>query len=191
MQAPTTRLEIQESALNASPTLLLKHSRRSNMKDNEQSEFWQKQLAAEPDNYVNQMLVRITTPARSYHPSKSPEIEEQDPMKLGREGEVLLELYPTGIPYKLTSNGKDCPHVFLMFNGQPLDICGITSLAEMGDHYKIDFVFAKEMSFQEMQKLSCGRQTPEDKRRLKAHFREYIIKNVGERFPPPETQNPI
>lgn len=116
-------------------------------------------------------------------------------MELGRGGhcnvalEVLLELYPEGKPYKLTRNGKDYPHVFLMFKGQPLDICGVTSMAEMRAHYKDDSLVAVAISLKEMEKAFRGWQTPDERTRLIAHFKKHILDNLGKSFPHPELLN--
>lgn len=137
----------------------------------------------------------MTSVDQSRTPTKPSEIEDQDPTELGRGGfchialEVLLELYPTGQPHKLTSTGKDYAHVFLMFKGQPLDICGATSLAEMMGHYKDDSLQSKATTVREIQTYFRGWQTPEESKRLKAHFKKHIVENQGRKFPCPETLN--
>ena len=128
-------------------------------------------------------------------PSNQTEFEDQNPVELGRGGhcnvalEVLLELYPGGEPYKLTDNGKDYAHVFLMFNGKPLDICGVISLGEMKTHYKNDSLFAKAISLEDVQKYFHGHQSPEETMRLKAHFKKHIFANLEKKFPTPQTLN--
>jgi hypothetical protein len=116
------------------------------MNNKNDCEFWQERSATNLENVILKKLAVISANMRNpapFKPLKLPAIEEQDPIELGRGGycnvaiEVLLELYPKGTPFKLTSNGKDCPHVFLMFKEQPLDIYGVTSLSEMRTYYKI------------------------------------------------------
>ena len=164
------------------------------MKDNEQSEFWEKRLAADPNNFILKRLVSMTSHEQAQTPFKLPEFEDQDPVKLGREGychialEVLLELYPTGETYRLTNDHKGYDHVFLMLNGQPLDMCGRTSIAEMRTYYKVDSLVPEAASFQDIQKYFRGWETPEEKTRLKAYFKKHILDNLNLKFPPRETQ---
>jgi hypothetical protein len=159
------------------------------LKDKEQFEFWQKRLAAEPYNIFYQRFASMTSDDQNRTPTKPSEIEDQDPTELGRGGfchialEVLLELYPTGQPHKLTSTGKDYAHVFLMFKGQPLDICGTTSMAEMRGHYKNDYLLSEATTVREIQTYFRGWQTPEESKRLKAHFKKHILENQGGKFP--------
>src|SRR5207244_787394 len=72
-----------------------------------------------------------------------PEIEQEDPIKAGREGacylalEVLLEFYPTASPYRLTPKGKDgFDHVFLMLNNQPVDVAGLTTIDALREWFR-------------------------------------------------------
>jgi hypothetical protein len=45
------------------------------------------------------------------------------------------------------------------------------------------------ISIQEIQKIFRSSQTLEETIRLKAHFKKYILAEVGKKFPPTETQN--
>lgn len=76
-----------------------------------------------------------------------------------------------------------------MFKGQPLDIGGVTCLAEMRTHYKDGSLVSEAISVHEIQKAFRGWQTPDEKTRLKAHFNKHIQDNFGRKFPYPETRN--
>jgi hypothetical protein len=184
-------------AIIARPRLDFQKSLSKSVDKKDKPEYWQKELAADPGNFILKKLARMAASMQNpspFKPFKPPEIEEQDPVELGRGGhcnvaiEVLLELYPAGKPHKLTQNGNDCAHVFLMFKGQPLDICGVTSLEEMRTHYKDDSLKPASISAEDIQNAFCGWQTPDETVRLKAHFKKHILNNLGKTFPQSETQ---
>jgi hypothetical protein len=126
---------------------------------------------------------------------KLPEIEEEDPLQLGRGGycdialEVLLDLYRDAQPYGLAAEeggGFDHVflHVFLMVDGRPLDIYGFTTLDEMRTHFKNDALIAKPSSLKEIREAFKGHnRTVDERRRVTARLRAFVTTSLGGRFP--------
>jgi len=164
------------------------------MKD---SKYWRNELANDPGNFFLQKMVRMVDNAENsgrFERLEPQRIEATNPEAAGRGGEcdvaleILLDIYPTGQPYRLTSDGTDFPHTFLMYKGVPLDICGTTSLDEMQAHYNNDSLRAEPVTLTEVQTYFRGHRTPTEKRSFETHLRNHILSNIGRKFPHPEPQ---
>jgi hypothetical protein len=161
------------------------------------SDFWRKKLEEEPGNFIYhkmfKMAQRLETP-QPFKLFKSPEIEDQDPTDLGRGGdcdivlEILCDLYPNGRPHRLTTDSNDFAHTFLMYNGAPIDIRGVTTVDEMRSHYGDPSLRAEPVTLEQVQVYFRGHRTVEEKRRTRAHLQNHILKNIGNAFPPPESK---
>ena len=122
-------------------------------------------------------------------PLKPDEIEDQDPLKLGLGGdcnialEILLEFFPSANPHRLTNDKNGWDHVFLIVNGQSVDISGITSLEKMRAHYQDETLRAEPVQMREIRRAFKGHRDSDEIERLKAHFKQYILK-TREAFPP-------
>ena len=165
------------------------------MSENKEPNYFQKRLEHDPDNEVLKTLARMTADEdEPFVPFKLTEIEDEDPVKLGREGdcavalEVLLELYPSGVPHRLTSDQNDFAHTFLMYKGRLMDVGGYTTIEEMQLRYKAPSHKSEPVDMEAVQHNFRGWRTSDEIKRLKAHFRQYILQHVGSKFPDPETQ---
>lgn len=162
------------------------------MSDSLPSKTWRQRLEEDPDNYLLQRLAAMEEEQENpkpYVPLKSPETEESDPRILGREGdcdvalEALMEFYPSAEPYRLASDDNDFAHVFLVYKGEPLDICGTTTIEDLKKHYKDERLTAKPVNLQEIRRFFSKHRDSETHRRVRAHFRNYILQQ-REQFPP-------
>jgi hypothetical protein len=117
-------------------------------------------------------------------------IEEEDPIKAGREGachlalEVLLEFYPTASPYRLTDEGENgFDHVFLMLNNQPIDIGGFTTIDALREWFRDEKLKPVPTTLEQIQQRFAGNYLAEEERRYKKLFRYFIQEHRRDLFP--------
>jgi hypothetical protein len=122
--------------------------------------------------------------------TRTPEIEEEDPIRAGREGacylalEVLRETYPEGEPYKLTSPpdyGFD--HVLLFRNERFLDVGGFVTIDELKAWYHDDSLRPERTTFDKVQQRFAGNFLPDEERRYRKLFRHFIQNHRYDLFP--------
>jgi hypothetical protein len=163
---------------------------------NDAAAYFRKQLESDPHNWIYKRLVEMADQPQIHRPIifvKREEIEDEDPKIAGRTGEcdvaleVLLELYPTGRPHRLTNDGNNFAHVFLMYKGAPMDMLGMTTIDEMRAHYQDESLRSEPVNLESIRHHFRNHRTDDDDLRYRAHFKKHILANIGNVFPPPES----
>lgn len=123
---------------------------------------------------------------------RPPSIEEEDPVKAGREGqcdmvaEMLLDFYPEAKFYRLTDEKQDgFDHVFLMLGAKALDIGGFTTVESLTTliQSKGEILVVKPTTLEEIRNNFKYHRSKDEARRYACKFRAYIKENP-QLFPP-------
>ena len=152
------------------------------------------QVESNPTDWVSRRLLEMAENTRNppqIELSRQPEIEDEDPEDAGCYGEcdvaleVLLEFFPNAEPYRLTKDDSDCAHTFLMYEGEPMDIRGKTTIDELRARFNDDSLQPQPVTLEQIRLYFRNHRTSEECRRYRELFRKHIAANLGKVFPFP------